>query len=82
MGVRGYSQRTIENNRVALVYLAGWLAERSVSRPNEVTKPMLDSYQRSLYYHRKSDGSPLSFRAQVVRLVPVRECPTKCVRSG
>lgn len=72
MGVRGYSQRTIENNRVALVYLAGWLAERSVSRPNEVTKPMLDSYQRSLYYHRKSDGSPLSFRAQVVRLVPVR----------
>jgi integrase/recombinase XerD len=72
MAVRGYSPRTIENNRVALAYLAGWLSERSVSRPSEVTKPMLDSYQRSLYYRRKSDGSPLSFRAQVVRLVPVR----------
>ncbi len=33
---------------------------------------MLDSYQRSLYYRRKPDGSPITFRAQVVRLVPVR----------
>jgi integrase/recombinase XerD len=72
MGVRGYSPRTIENNHLALVYLTEWLAERSITRPRDVTKPMLDSYQRSLYYRRKPDGSPITFRAQVVRLVPVR----------
>jgi len=38
------------------------------------TKPgaLQDAYQRSLYYRRKPDGSPITFRAQVVRLVPVR----------
>jgi integrase/recombinase XerD len=56
----------------AVWYLAEWLAERSVTRPCDVAKPMLDSYQRSLYYRRKPDGSPITFRAQVVRLVPVR----------
>ena len=37
-----------------------------------MTKPMLDAYQRALYYRRKADGQPLSFRAQQGRLVPVR----------
>ena len=72
LAVRGYSPRTIQNNRVALAYLADWLSERGVSRPCEVTKPMLDSYQRALYYRRKPNGQPLSFRAQEQRLVPIR----------
>jgi len=72
MGVRGYSPRTIENHFVALGYLAAWLLERGVSRPAEVTKPMLDGYQRHLFHRRKPDGTPLSFRAQHTRLVPIR----------
>ena len=72
MAVRGYSPSTLENHRVALCYLATWLAERGITRPGEVTKPMLDSYQRALYYRRKADGTPLSFRSQVQQLVPVR----------
>lgn len=72
MAVRGYSPRTIENQLVALGYLAAWLAERGISRPGEVTKPMLDGYQRHLFHRRKADGTPLSFRAQHTRLVPIR----------
>jgi integrase/recombinase XerD len=72
MGVRGYSPRTIENHHAALGYLAAWLSERGVSRPGEVTKPMLDGYQRALFHRRKPDGTPLSFRAQHTRLVPIR----------
>ena len=72
MAVRGYSPRTIENHFAALGYLAAWLAERGVTRPAEVTKPMLDRYQRALFHRRKPDGSPLSFRAQHTRLVPIR----------
>ncbi|MBM4128109.1 MAG: site-specific tyrosine recombinase XerC [Nitrospira sp.] len=46
--------------------------ERGVTRPTEVTKPILERYQRYLYHYRKKDGQPLSFRSQHSRLVPVR----------
>jgi integrase/recombinase XerD len=72
MAVRGYSEKTIENRRYNLTYLVLWLGERGVSRPGEVTKPMLDRYQRAVFHHRKPDGQPLSFRSQVQRLTPVR----------
>ena len=72
LAVRGYAPGTIHGHRGSLAWLAGWLAERGVSRPSEVTKPMIDAYQRALYYRRKADGQPLSFRAQHGRLVPVR----------
>lgn len=72
MGVRGYSPRTVENHFAALGYLAAWLGDRGIGRPSEVTKPMLDGYQRALFHRRKPDGTPLSFRAQHARLVPIR----------
>ena len=40
--------------------------------PKEITKPILERYQRSLYIHRKGNGDPLTFRAQHARLVPIR----------
>jgi integrase/recombinase XerD len=48
------------------------LDERGVSRPGEVTRAMLERYQRHLYHYRKPDGEPLSFRSQSQRLMPVR----------
>jgi len=68
MGVHGYSPRTIENRRAMLSYLVDWLAERGVTRPVEVTRPMLESYQRACFHYRKRDGHPLSFRSQSPRL--------------
>ncbi len=72
MGVHGYSPRTIENRRAMLSFLVDWLAERGVSRPVEVTRPMLESYQRACFHYRKRDGHPLSFRSQSQRLLAVR----------
>ena len=72
MGAHGYSPRTIENRRRTLAQLAAWLEERGVTRPAEVTRPMLERYQRHLYHYRKKDGEPLSFRSQTQRLLPVR----------
>jgi integrase/recombinase XerD len=72
MGAHGYSPRTIENRRVMLSYLVDWLADRGVTRPVEVTRPMLESYQRALFHYRKRDGDPLSFRSQSQRLLAVR----------
>ncbi len=72
MGSHGYSPRTIENRRAMLSYLVDWLAERGVTRPVEVTRPMLESYQRACFHYRKRDGHPLSFRSQSQRLLAVR----------
>jgi integrase/recombinase XerD len=70
--IRGYSEKTVENRRYNLTYLVLWLADRGIARPGEVTKPMLDRYQRAVFHHRKPDGTTLSFRSQVQRLTPVR----------
>jgi integrase/recombinase XerD len=72
MAARGYSERTVGNRRFMLSYLAEWLAERGITRPVEVTRPVLESYQRWLYHYRKSNGDPLSFRSQSQRLLAVR----------
>jgi len=70
--VRAYSERTVTNRLNTLEQLFEWLEARSISRPIEVTRPVLERYQRHLFYLRKADGKPLSFRAQHSRLVPVR----------
>ncbi|MGI8663238.1 MAG: site-specific tyrosine recombinase XerC, partial [Acidimicrobiales bacterium] len=73
MGSHGYSPRTIGNRRGQLTQLIIWLAERGVTRPVEVTRPMLERYQRWLFHYRQPrTGDPLSFRSQSQRLLPVR----------
>jgi integrase/recombinase XerD len=72
LGARGYSSATIHARRQALAALSAWLADRGVTRPVEVTRPMLVRYQRYLFHYRKTDGEPLSFRSQNARLLPVR----------
>jgi integrase/recombinase XerD len=40
--------------------------------PIEVTRPVLERYQRYLFFYRKKNGEPLTFRSQHARLVPLR----------
>jgi integrase/recombinase XerD len=72
MAARGYSPRTIGNRRAMMSHLVAWLAERGITRPAEVTRPVLESYQRHLLHYRKGNGDPLSFRSQSQRLLAVR----------
>jgi len=72
MRVKNYSERTVENRELYLSYFIAWCEERGLNRPSEITKPILERYQRYLYYYRKQDGRPLSFRSQHARIVPVR----------
>ena len=69
---RNYSPRTIINREVYLRYFIQWADERGLSRPNEITKPILESYQRYLYHYRKHNGEPLSVMSQGNRMVPIR----------
>jgi integrase/recombinase XerD len=70
--VRNYSGATIASREHHLREFIKWAEERGLARPVEVTKPVLERYQRFLYHYRKKDGQPLSFRSQHGCLVPVR----------
>ena len=45
---------------------------RSLTRPADVTKPILERYQRHLYHHRTARGRPMTFQTQHAYLVSVR----------
>jgi integrase/recombinase XerD len=70
--VQNYSPYTVKGREGHIQFFLDWLKERGVTHPIEVTRPVLERYQRHLFYYRKSNGEPLSFRSQHARLVPLR----------
>ncbi len=72
LSVQNYSEHTISNREFHLVSFIRWCQERGVNDPVEVTRPVLERYQRYLFHYRKKDGEPMSFRSQHSRLVPLR----------
>lgn len=70
--VRNYSADTISQRDKYLRWFAEWCLERGITRPGEVTKPVIERYQRHLYFYRNADGKPLSFRSQYAHLSHVK----------
>jgi len=71
MGVRAYTERSVESRAEILASFAAWCEERGIGRPTEVTRPILQRYQRWLFYYRKKNGQPLGVSTQYERLVVV-----------
>src|ERR1700740_2449391 len=69
---KNYSEWTVKNRLVHVVFFIEWAQERGLREPLEVTRPVLERYQRHLFYYRKKNGDPLTFRSQHSRLVPLR----------
>jgi integrase/recombinase XerD len=69
---RNYSPYTVGNRARLLGQFIDWAQERGLSRPQEVTRPILERYQRTLYLYRKADGQPLSVRNQCAYLSALR----------
>jgi integrase/recombinase XerD len=72
MRVHGYSEDTVRARRVALRRFITWCEERSLRDPKDITKPILERYQRHLFYHRKSDGRPMTLGSQHGCLAPLK----------
>ena len=70
--VRNYSEYTVKNRRVHIGFFLDWANERGITEPVEVTRTVLESYQRHVFHYRKKNGEPLSFTGQHDRLVPLR----------
>jgi integrase/recombinase XerD len=82
LSVRNYSPVTVESRRHHLLRFTAWCAERSLLRPSEITRPILERYQRWLFHYRRHDGRPLSFRSQAQTLTAVRGLFRFLARQG
>jgi integrase/recombinase XerD len=69
--IMGLSDKTADMREWALGHFIAWVDERGIRHPGEVTRPILQRYQRHLYLLRKKDGQPLAYSSQVNRLTPV-----------
>jgi len=73
MAARHFSVHTLKNRRIELGYFIDWCEERSVRRPDEVTRALLERYRQHVFHYRtKTNDAPLSFQTQTKRLISVR----------
>ena len=68
LGERNYSPRTLDAHRWALKTFLGWAEERDLRQPENITKPILESFQSWLHRYRKKNGEPLGVTTQRARL--------------
>jgi integrase/recombinase XerD len=68
----GLSPRTADTRAHGLEVFIAWCDERGLTRPQDITRPILQRYQRHLFHYRKRDGDPLAFTTQANMLQPLR----------
>lgn len=69
---RNWSETTLKTQTHHSYRFILWAAERGLYHAGEVTRPVLESYQRYLYGYRKTNGEPLSSRTQRSALQPLQ----------
>ena len=67
LAVRNYSEETIESQRQALCFFIEWAQERSLFTALQITKLILEAYQRHMHRYRKSNGNPLGISTRMSR---------------
>jgi integrase/recombinase XerD len=70
--VVGYSPRTIAAQKHAIGRFIAWADERGLAKPQDITRPILERYQRHVYHHRKANGAPLTVSAQLGLILPLQ----------
>ena len=73
LAVRNYSELTQKNRAQALVAFLKWCQERDLFKAEDMSRPILESYQRHMHRYRKTNGKPLGFSTQRSRLVAIKD---------
>ena len=68
----GYTDNTLESRAYALERFVAWCDARGIDAPTELSRAVLEAWQRHLYLHRKRDGQALSIRTQQTFLIALR----------
>src|SRR4051794_10849998 len=75
-------QDTVLTFRAYLGYFREWCLARGLERQQEITRPILERYQRLLYQCRKKNGQPLTFRTQNIRMHALKDFFRRLVRQS
>lgn len=70
--MRGYRPQGMATSGRYIGEFIDWAEQRGVNHPSQVSRQVLERYQRSLLHWRKRDGEPLSINAQRAKLTPLR----------
>jgi integrase/recombinase XerD len=68
LAARNYAEGTLEGRHDALKVFFAWAAERDLARAGQITRPILESYQRWLWRCVKANGQRLGWSTQRNRL--------------
>ena len=69
---RGYAATTVAARRRHLKDFTTWLEDRGITRPGQVTLPVIERYRLHLFERRKRDGAPLGWGSQAQQLLAVK----------
>jgi len=72
LNVKGHTEQGVYSADRYICQFIAWCDTRGLKRPNEITKPILERFQRHLFYYRKDNGEPLSIHSQRGPLVALR----------
>ncbi len=70
--VKGYSEYTVRPRRVHINMFVRWCAGRGIHAIVQITRRVLQDYERYVFVYRKRDGQPLTVASRFARLVPLR----------
>jgi len=70
--VHEYSPHTVRQRRYTILFFITWADERGITRPDEVTTELIESYQRWMFHFRQENGKPLTAKARIARLSALR----------
>lgn len=82
LGIKGHSPNTVTSSKVALTRFIRWCADRSLTRPSEIDRALVERYEQWLFFYRKKDGDALQARTRQYLLIPVRQWFSWLVRQG
>ena len=73
MQVRGYKATTLRKRDSSLRRFIAWCDDRSIDHPNQVTKPILERYQKYLFHYRQENDKSLSARTQNQYITSIKQ---------
>jgi integrase/recombinase XerD len=82
LGVRGYRPQGMATAERYIGEFIAWASERGVLHPAQVSRAVLERYERFLFHYRKRDGNPLSIASRRCKLVPLRGFFRWLTRAG
>ncbi|MBD2812424.1 site-specific tyrosine recombinase XerC [Xenorhabdus sp. Vera] len=69
---RHWSDTTLKVQTHYTYHFILWATERGLYYAADITRPILERYQRHVFLYRKKDGEPLSIRTQRSQLQPLK----------